>query len=344
MLSNESSQLHLFSWLVDFILGNQDSQRYQGMLASSYKFNVSLWSGSNQRVTYDILHEHKKENVVNIEVELCEDHTGDISRKEDQDQAEDAQQIFYLHFPVFLLDVCRPPDRVDDGDDEVGHTGHGGAAHGGEDDGHGDRADALVGLDVVAHRAGQVGLLAEELVSHEAVQEGDQPDGAQGHLLQDAQLAQVKIVLLLPGRGLGLHHGPLPLRHGEGQVDGVDLLVRALHCRAEHRAGHLQPPQPREDGEPGEDEDGPGQDGPGQTEAEAVEHAEGDVGLAGVGSHCVRVVDYGDGLDHHCAQEVGKTQVYQNLKQKQIFRLISIMNKETPFLKRVDILKESFNL
>ena len=266
------------------------------MLASPYKIIVSRCSGTCHCVTYDILDEDKRENIVNIEVELCDDHAGDVGREEDQDESQDAEQISNFHFPVFLLAVscsppCSPPCSphcVEEADHEVGQPGKGGAAGGGEEDGQGDGADALVGRDLVAHRAGQVNLLAEELLSQQAVQQGDQPDGAQSDFIRNAQLAEVEIALFLLSRGLGLHHGPL-VHHRDRQVDAGDLLVRA-----EHSARHLQPPQPREDGEPGEDEDGPGQDRPGQPEAEDVEHAEGDVGLAGVGRHCVGVVDYRD--------------------------------------------------
>ena len=240
-------------------------------------------------VTYDVFHEDKEENIANIEVELGEDHAGDVGGQEDQDQTEDAEQIFYFHFPIFLRHVSCSPDCVEDADNQVGHTGHGGATHGGQDDGQADRGDALVGRDVVAHRAGQVHLLAQELVGHQAVQQGDQPDGAQCDFVGNSQLAEMKILVFLSL----CQPASLSLRQRDGQVNGGDLLLRALQWR-HHTVAPLQPSQPREDGEPGEDCDGPGQDGPGEAVAEAVQHAEGDVGLAGVGRHCVGVVNYGD--------------------------------------------------
>ena len=48
----------------------------------------------------------------------------------------------------------------------------------------------------------------------------------------------------------------------------------------------LEPPDPGQQGEPGERHYGPGQHGPGQPVAEVVEDAEGDVGLGHVGRHC----------------------------------------------------------
>ena len=48
----------------------------------------------------------------------------------------------------------------------------------------------------------------------------------------------------------------------------------------------LEPPDPGQEGEPGERHYGPGQHGPGQPVAEVVEDAEGNVGLGHVGRHC----------------------------------------------------------
>ena len=51
-------------------------------------------------------------------------------------------------------------------------------------------------------------------------------------------------------------------------------------------ATDLEPPDPGQEGEPGERHYGPGQHGPGQPVAEVVEDAEGNIGLGHVGRHC----------------------------------------------------------
>ena len=128
-------------------------------------WQVQCYVSCNFGLTEDILDHHEQENVVNVEVELGEDHTGDVGWEEDQGQAEDTNEILSLHFSCVWSEGRCLLDSVDQPEDEVDQPGHQRAGECGEDDGEEDGGEAEVAVRIVTHRAGNVHLITAVLAS-----------------------------------------------------------------------------------------------------------------------------------------------------------------------------------
>ena len=154
-------------------------------------------------LTCDVLEQHEVEHVVQVEVELGDDHPQHVGHQEHQGEAADARQVAPLLPPRVAGRPGAAQQEAAEAEGDVSEGAGDGAEECGQDEGEHDGGDAEAGVDVVVDAAGEVHLLAEDVLAQHPVHAGDGPHRAQGDLVEDSE-PQVEPVLLLHLQGGGI--------------------------------------------------------------------------------------------------------------------------------------------
>ena len=138
-------------------------------------------------LTCDVLQQHEVEHVVQVEVELGDDHPQHVGDQEHEGEAADARQVPPLLPPRVAGDPGTAEQEAAEAEEDVSKEAGDGSEDGGQHEGEHDGGHAEAAVDVVVDAAGEVHLLAQDVLAQHAVHAGDGPDRAQGDLVEDSQ-------------------------------------------------------------------------------------------------------------------------------------------------------------
>ena len=136
--------------------------------------------------TRDVLEKDEVEHVTGDgDIELADDHAGDVGSEEDSGEKEDADNVpvflcacFFRKRFVFYYEVCYTQYDVENRDTD-------GSDDGWNDDGDGNGSRTKASLDLVTDRTRKVHGFTEDLIGQDSVDEGDEPYKAYDALVKD---------------------------------------------------------------------------------------------------------------------------------------------------------------
>ena len=133
--------------------------------------------------TCNVFDKYKVEDVVQLNIDLTDNHAGDVRDQEHQSEAEDTHQVTLLLSPDVFWHRSVPQNSV-------GHTDH----NVDEEDGNGtndcwqndckeDWGKPKLVVKIVINLAGKIHLFADNVIGQDTIDKGDKPDGTQGDLV-----------------------------------------------------------------------------------------------------------------------------------------------------------------